>query len=153
MHLAPVTKDNYPAVIALEVHEDQRLFVATNLRSIADAWVHRPTLQPLALINGADLVGFTLLERTEPDVLRVARFMVDRRAQGRGLGRKGLTAIADVARAEGRTRLVLGVLPGNAVARGLYAAFGFHETGEVAEGEIVMSHDLAPSHDHLVGDQ
>ncbi|QFZ17985.1 GNAT family N-acetyltransferase [Saccharothrix syringae] len=151
MRLAPVTEDNYRAVIGLEVHEDQRTFVATNLKSIADAWVHRPKLQPLALYHGEDLVGFTLLERDSPDVLHIARFMIDRRAQGRGLGRKGLAAIAELARAEGRSELALGVVPANAVARGLYAAFGFTETGEVDGGELVMRHRLAPSA-HLAGD-
>ncbi|RKT53937.1 GNAT family N-acetyltransferase [Saccharothrix australiensis] len=152
MRLEPVTEDNYRAVIDLEVHEDQRNFVAANVRSIADAWVYRPRLQPLAVYSGDDLVGFTLLRREDPRDLRVVRFMIDRRAQGRGLGRKALAAIADVARSEGRTRLVLGIVPGNAVAHGLYAAFGFVETGEVERGEVVMAHDLAPAH-HLDGDQ
>ncbi|GAA3458454.1 GNAT family N-acetyltransferase [Saccharothrix longispora] len=145
MRLEAVDERNYPSVIGLELHEDQRAFVASNVRSIADAWVHRPKLEPLALFSGDDLVGFTLLERDGPEVLHVVRFMIDRRAQGRGLGRKGLAAIADVARAEGRSRLVLGVVPGNAVATGLYRAFGFTETGEVDGGEIVMRHDLAPA--------
>ncbi|MEV0676220.1 GNAT family N-acetyltransferase [Actinosynnema sp. NPDC050436] len=143
MRLHAVTEDNYPAVIALEVHEEQRSFVATNLKSIADAWVHRPRMEPLALYSGDDLVGFTLLHREHPHDLHVVRYMIDRRAQGRGLGRKGLAAVADVARAENRTRLTLSLVPGNAVAHGLYKAFGFVETGEVHEGEIVMVHDLA----------
>ncbi|NUT93303.1 MAG: GNAT family N-acetyltransferase [Saccharothrix sp.] len=145
MRLEPVTEDNYRAVIALEVHEEQRSFVATNLRSIADAWIHRPKMQPLALYSGDELVGFTLLYRDEPHDLHIVRFMIDRRAQGRGLGRKGLAAIADIARSEGRTQLTLSLVPANAVAHGLYAAFGFRETGEVDEGEIVMKHDLTPA--------
>lgn len=152
MRLEPVTEDNYRAVIALEVHEEQRGFVASNLHSLADAWIHRPKMEPLALRSGEELVGFTLLHRDDPRELHVVRFMIDRRAQGRGLGRKGLAAIADLARAEGRTRLSLSLVPGNAVARGLYAAFGFVETGEVVEGEVVMRHDLAPT-GHLAGDQ
>ncbi|MEJ2858152.1 MULTISPECIES: GNAT family N-acetyltransferase [unclassified Saccharothrix] len=142
MRLEPVTEDNYRAVIALEVHEEQRGFVATNLRSIADAWIYRPKMQPLALYSGDELVGFTLLYRDEPHDLHVVRFMIDRRAQGRGLGRKGLAAIAEVARAEGRTQLSLSLVPGNAVAHGLYAAFGFKETGEMDGDEIIMKHDL-----------
>ncbi|NUT52502.1 MAG: GNAT family N-acetyltransferase [Saccharothrix sp.] len=145
MRLEPVTEDNYRAVVDLEVHEEQRAFVATNLKSIADAWIYRPRMQPLALFSGEDLVGFTLLERDRPTALHIVRFMIDRRVQGRGLGRKGLAAIADVARAEGRTELVLSVVPGNAVARGLYAAFGFADTGEVDGGELVMRHELAPT--------
>lgn len=144
MRLEPVTEDNYRAVIALEVHEEQRSFVATNLKSIADCWIHRPTMEPLAMYSG-ELVGFTLLQREHPHDLHIVRFMIDRRAQGRGLGRKGLAAITEVARAEQRTRLLLSLVPGNAVAHGLYKAFGFVETGEVDGDEIVMSHDLAPS--------
>ncbi|MFC5059326.1 GNAT family N-acetyltransferase [Saccharothrix xinjiangensis] len=152
MRLAPVTEENHRAVIGLELHEDQRTFVASNLKSIADARVHRPKLEPPALHSGAEPVGFTLLERDEPGVPHIPRFMIDRRAQGRGLGRAGLAAIAARARAEGRSELVLSVVPGNAVARGLYAAFGFTETGEVDGGEPVARHRLAPSA-HLVGDQ
>ncbi|CAL9558762.1 hypothetical protein SUDANB95_04550 [Actinosynnema sp. ALI-1.44] len=145
MRLEPVTEDNYRAVIDLEVHEEQRGFVATNLKSIADAWIHRPKMQPLALYAGDELVGFTLLHRDQPHDLHIVRFMIDRRAQGRGLGRKGLAAIAEVARGEGRTQLTLSLVPGNAVAHGLYAAFGFRETGEKDGDEIVMRHDLAPA--------
>ncbi|MEU4804816.1 GNAT family N-acetyltransferase [Actinosynnema sp. NPDC023587] len=144
MRLEPVTEDNYRAVIALEVHEEQRSFVATNLKSIADSWIHRPRMEPLALYSGDDLVGFTLLFREQPHDLHIVRFMIDRRAQGRGLGRKGLAAIAEVARAERRTRLSLSLVPGNAVARGLYKAFGFEDTGEVDGDEVVMKHDLVP---------
>ncbi|MBW4717017.1 GNAT family N-acetyltransferase [Saccharothrix obliqua] len=145
MRLAPVNEDNYRAVIELEVHEEQRRFVATNLKSIADAWIHRPHMEPLALYSGDDLVGFTLLRRNRPDDLHVVRFMIDRRVQNRGLGRKGLAAIAALARAEGRRTLSLRLVPGNAVAHGLYKAFGFVETGETAGDEIVMRHDLAPA--------
>ncbi|MFI9009419.1 GNAT family N-acetyltransferase [Actinosynnema sp. NPDC053489] len=152
MRLEPVTEENYQAVIGLEVHEEQRAFVATNLKSIADAWVYRPRMQPLALVGETGLVGFTLLERERPRELHIVRFMIDRRAQGRGLGRRGLAAIADVARSEGRAELVLSVVPGNAVARGLYAAFRFTDTGEVDGGELVMRHELAPS-THLTREQ
>ncbi|XVV06247.1 GNAT family N-acetyltransferase [Actinosynnema sp. CA-248983] len=142
MRLEPVTEDNYRAVVDLEVHEEQRGFVATNLKSIADAWVYRPKMQPLAMYAGEELVGFALLYREQPDDLHIVRFMIDRRAQGRGLGRKGLAAIAEIARGEGRTSLSLSLVPGNAVAHGLYAAFGFRETGEKDGDEIVMKHDL-----------
>ncbi len=146
MRPEPVTEDNYRAVIALEVHEEQRGFVAPNVRSIADAWIYRPKMQPLAMYSVDDLVGFTLLYRDEPHDLHIVRFMIDRRAQGRGLGRKGLAAVAEIARAEGRTQLSLSLLPGNAVAHGLYKAFGFVETGELDGDEVVMKHDLAAYH-------
>ncbi|CCH29817.1 GNAT family N-acetyltransferase [Actinosynnema sp. NPDC047251] len=146
MRLEPVTEDNYRAVVALEVHEEQRNFVATNLKSIADAWIHRPHMEPLAMYSGDDLVGFTLLYRQYPDDLHIVRFMIDRRAQSRGLGRKALAAIADIARSEQRAQLTLSLVPDNAVAHGLYKAFGFTETGEMQEDEIVMKHDLALPH-------
>ncbi|MBR7674004.1 hypothetical protein KDA82_13460, partial [Streptomyces daliensis] len=80
----PVTADNYEAVIELEVREEQRDFVAPNVRSLADAWAH-PTARPLALLAEEELAGFALLAPvpSQPRTIALIRFMIDRRFQHR----------------------------------------------------------------------
>ncbi|GHE29499.1 spermidine acetyltransferase [Streptosporangium violaceochromogenes] len=140
VRIEPVTVDNYIAVIDLRVGEDQREFVAPNVRSLADAWAY-PTARPYAIVDGAEPVGFTLLYPSPDDsrTVTVVRFMIDHRFQGRGLGGAGLEAVLARARADGCQRVRLSVAPHNEVARRLYASAGFRETGEIDEGEIMLA--------------
>lgn len=143
IRLEPVTAETYEAVLRLRVGEDQRNFVAPNVRSLADAWAY-PSSRPLALLSGDALVGFALLHPTEddPDGVTLVRFMIDHRFQRRGLGRLAVRALIARAAADGYSRLRLTVVPGNAAARALYEACGFRATGELDDGEEVMIRPL-----------
>ncbi|MBZ4317981.1 GNAT family N-acetyltransferase [Streptomyces huiliensis] len=145
VHCEPVTADTYEAVMALDVLPGQRDYVAPNVRSLADAWAC-PAAEPLALREGAELVGFALLKPAAdvPGTVSLCRYMIDHRFQGRRLGHAGLTAVLDRARAAGYTRVRLSVVPGNHVAFRLYRTAGFGETGELEDGEIVLARDLTP---------
>ncbi|MER5781997.1 GNAT family N-acetyltransferase [Streptomyces mobaraensis] len=142
----PVTVDTYEAVIALDVGPGQRGFVAPNVRSLADAWAY-PTADPLALLHSSELIGFALLHPSEddPGTVSLSRYMIDQRFQGRRLGHAGLAAVLDRARAAGHTRMRLSVVPGNHVAFRLCRAAGFGETGDLDDGEIVLTRDLTPA--------
>ncbi|GGY11336.1 spermidine acetyltransferase [Streptomyces minutiscleroticus] len=135
----PVTAATHDAVIGLKVLPEQKDFVASNKRSMKLAR-KRPEAEPLALFHGSELVGFALLIPLPdtPGAVLLERFMIDRRAQGRGLGRLGMRAVLERCRADGRTTVRLSVVPGNRVAIGLYRSLGFGETGEVEDGETVM---------------
>lgn len=37
--LKPITADNFYACLALTVHESQQSFVASNVKSLAEAWL------------------------------------------------------------------------------------------------------------------
>lgn len=145
IRLEPVTVDTYEAVLRLRVGEEQRTFVAPNVRSLADAWAY-PRARPLAVLAGPELVGFALLHPVEgdDDALGLVRFMIDRRFQRRGLGRLAALALVDLATAEGYARLRLSVEPENTGARALYEGCGFRATGETEDGEDVMLRALGP---------
>ncbi|MGK5640390.1 GNAT family N-acetyltransferase [Streptomyces sp. URMC 126] len=144
VHCEPVTADTYEAVIALDVLPGQRDYVAPNVRSLADAWAH-PTAEPLAVRQGSELIGFALLRPADdtPGTVTLCRYMIDHRFQGRRLGHAGLAAVLDRVRAAGHTRVRLSVVPGNHVAFRLYRAAGFGETGDLEDGEIVLTLDLS----------
>jgi diamine N-acetyltransferase len=153
--LRPVDASNYEECIALSVASDQQRFVASNLQSLADAYVWREAAEPYAVYADHEMVGFGLLfpfaggvadnSVPEPGTERgyiIVRLMVDERFQGRGYGRAALDAIVNLVRARGLREVRLSVAPENAQALEFYRRNAFVETGEIHGGEIVMERQL-----------
>lgn len=142
-----MTADNYAAVIALAVGTDQQGLVASNVRSLADAYVY-PAAQPYAVVHAGEHVGFVLLfPLTEDQVVtgwNLVRLMIDHRFQRRGYGGAALEATIELVRGtpEPGRFVQLSVLPHNDVALALYAVHGFSRTGEVVGGEWVLRRSL-----------
>jgi diamine N-acetyltransferase len=94
VHLRPITAANLDACLTLDVGEDQRGWVASVERSLAQAYAI-PTLVPLAVYDASARghehppeppVGFTMYEISE-GVGYVVRLLIDQRYQRRGYGR------------------------------------------------------------------
>ncbi|MFI5494412.1 GNAT family N-acetyltransferase [Actinoplanes sp. NPDC051859] len=143
VELRPVTKDDFRAVIKLEVTPEQSDFVSPNVVGIAETHI-RPQAEPRAVYADGELVGFVLLHPgDDPGQHCLVRLMIDHRFQGRGLGRQALEAAVAYAATEHAARSVrLSFVPANDRARALYRSAGFVETGELDDGEIVMVRQL-----------
>ncbi len=144
--IRPVNKENWETLIDLNVRDDQKSFVASNLYSIAqsqfgDEYEGHWDLHPFGIYDGDRPVGFLMyaLNFKHPrHQAFVQRLMVDEKFQGRGYGRFGMEAMLEIFRADGRIKAVgISYEPENEGARTLYASLGFVETGEVVEGEAV----------------
>jgi diamine N-acetyltransferase len=144
--LRPIDESNYRESIELMVAPDQQGFVASNVQSLADAYVYRDGAEPYAVYADDEMVGFALLyPLTEDAVVRgiiLVRLMIDARFQGRGYGRDALDAIVENVRARDLGRLRLSVLPENEQALEFYRRNGFAETGEMEGPEIVMERSI-----------
>jgi diamine N-acetyltransferase len=138
LHLRPVTRADFSAVVELTVRPEQAKFVAPNLYSIAEAYLE-PDWTPLAIYDRDDLVGFTLFGRDdETGRWWIMRYMIDAEHQGRGYGTAALPVLIELmVERHGCSEIFLGYAPTNDVAERLYARMGFVPTGEVVEGEIV----------------
>ncbi|MFY0990757.1 GNAT family N-acetyltransferase [Halomonas sp. C05BenzN] len=140
--LKDITRENFEAVIALEVATSQRDYVADNLYSIAESSLH-PTYRPRAIYCDGEVVGFLMYESFEhddrPPAYNIFRLMVDRHHQGRGIGHRAMQCVLDEIRAQGPfERIAICYVPGNQVARDFYASLGFQETGLSEEtGEVI----------------
>ena len=147
--LRPVTLENRRQIFQLDVTEERRRFVASNLSSAATAWVlitnggHPVTF---AIYADEEPVGFTLItygmnSYELPSVAEgnynILRLMIDRRYQGRGYGREAMRLILEYIRTFplGPAELVwIQYAFDNLVAKKLYESFGFRENGEIAHG-------------------
>ncbi|MGK5113580.1 GNAT family N-acetyltransferase [Geodermatophilus sp. CPCC 205506] len=144
IHLREITDDNREAVRALRVRGRQRRFVASVSRSLRDA-ANAPKANPWsrAVYCGDEPVGFVMLSwkpRKGPYRGRhfLWRLLVDKRHQGRGIGRVVLTQLVDLVRADGGTELLTSYEPGKGEPWPFYQRFGFRPTGEIDDGEIVL---------------
>ena len=149
---------NRQTVLALELNKDQNNFI----ESISDCLIEAkedPRFTPVALCYGEDIAGFatfgqfeecsqltTVKQTTQPDKSQPSRvwfdrFLIDKRFQGKGLGRGFakllLTALFQRFNCQ---QIHLSVYPNNVNAIALYQQLGFEFTGEtVCKGERVMS--------------
>jgi diamine N-acetyltransferase len=136
--LREITRDNWLPCVRLKVAPEQELFVASNGVSLAQSKYESEWI-PLAVYSEDEMVGFVMYG-VSPDEGKhwILRVMVDRRYQGHGFGREAMRLLLDRLRSiQGCDEVAISYEPENEVARHLYATCGFHETGEVIEGETV----------------
>lgn len=142
VELKEIGLENFDEVISLQVREDQRELVASNVESIAQAFV-QPGCIPLAVYADDVPVGF-LMYCIDPDDGEwwLYRFMIDARHQGKGYGRLALSQVLERARADKtRHRMFLGVEPSGVASQALYQTLGFRFDGRVYGKEHIMRLD------------
>lgn len=150
IELRKITDDNFEECIKLEPKEDQKNFVASNISSLAEAYVALTNNEcipmPYAVYDNDTMVGFIMLSFSEPDEFNsenaywVWRLMIDRKYQGKGYGRETMTKALDLIRTfpHGQASSVcLSYEPENTVAKGLYTSLGFRETGQTLGRELM----------------
>ncbi len=148
LSIQPVSRDNWRALVKLKVREDQTHFVASNVYSIAEAQFGTDdddgthwSLYPFGIYARETPVGFLMygynFDHKEYQAF-IIRLMVDENQQGKGYGRFGMQQMLAIFRQDERIKSVgISCEPENEAARKLYASFGFHETGEIVEGEAI----------------
>ena len=155
LELKKITFDNFESCIALEPNENQKSFVASNVLSLAEAYValdnHECIPMPYVICHDEIPVGFIMLsfnhadEDNAEDAYWVWRFMIDKRYQGKGYGKKAMARALELIRTfpHGKAGAVcLSYEPENEVAKSLYASFGFVETGKIQCGEMIATLSL-----------
>lgn len=147
LRLEKVTGRNVWDILKLRVRQEQRDFVASNDVSIIEAYTAVTGgghAFPFGIYEGDAPVGFLMIgydtDAYWEDAPAIAknnytlwRLMIDEKYQRRGYGREAVAlALAFIRTAPcGKADCCwLSYEPDNAVARALYASFGFVETGE-----------------------
>lgn len=156
VELVELTTDNLRAVSALATHRHQQQFVAPMARSLAQALVpplhdDHPVVPWLRAVQAdGEIVGFMMVSAPSPGepVPFLWRFLIDRRHQRRGAGRRAIQLLADAWRAEGHDTLLVSWGDGPGGPRPFYEGLGFVPTGVVSEGEFEAALDLSAATRH-----
>ena len=151
--IRPVTRENWQQLIKLQVREEQKHFVASNLYSIAqaqfgDEFEGHWDLHPFGIYDNDEPVGFLMyafnFEHPTHQAF-IQRLMVAEKFQGKGYGRFGMQQMLEIFRADKRIHTVgISYEPENDAARKLYASLGFVETDRIIEDEVEATLKLRP---------
>ena len=147
--LREVTTENFRDVLNLRVSPDQREYVASNDRSVAEAHFHQEAWFR-AIYADETPVGFLMLhdenlreQVRQDDYYFLWRLMVDERFQGLGFGRRAvLLLVQHIRRRPNATALLTSFHPGHSGPRGFYHKLGFAETGKHVGEEVEMRLEL-----------
>ncbi len=140
--LVEITADTVRSYAALQTHHSQRRFVATVAQSFADAlfpgeFDGAPVVPWLRGVTAdGEPAGFVMLaDATAAHPPYLWRLLVDRRFQGRGIGRRTLDLVCARLRSEAATEVRIGWVEGVGSPAPFYRSYGFVETGRLVDGE------------------
>ena len=136
MKLVALDKSNWEEAAKLEVREDQKSFVASNLKTIAETQFY-PWAYRMCAYDGETMVGFMAFGK-DPDEGKywLFRFMIGEQHQGKGFGRASLNALIDFLKAlPDCAGVTVGYQPDNQVAERLYLSVGFVKGDPAPWGE------------------
>lgn len=156
LRIEKVTANNVWEILKLRVGEGQKSFVAGNDVSIIEAYT---TITgggyafPFGVYDGDTPVGFFMVGfgtdeywENPPEIAKnnynLWRLMIDERYQNRGYGKETMRLALDFIRTQpcGKAEYCwLSYEPENEVARRLYYSFGFRETGDMDEEEVIAT--------------
>ncbi|PKM87415.1 MAG: GNAT family N-acetyltransferase [Firmicutes bacterium HGW-Firmicutes-10] len=150
IQLKEINESNFRDCIRLNVSENQKTFVATNVYSIAQAYIHYGSAFPYGIYQDDKMVGFVMLGHNKEDQeFWLWRFMIDEAFQNFGIGTKAVQLALEKFKEMGATEVYLSYEPENHIADALYRKFGWLPTGKIEEGEIVMLLKLDKVENHV----
>lgn len=137
--LRQITPVNFRDLLTLRTTPAQEEFVASNTKSLAEAWLYQHC-QPLAITVNMRPVGFLMYGLPfDDDAFWLHRIMIDQRYQGKGYGRAALRQlIKDLRIRPDFTELRLSLVQENTVAERMCMSQGFNYTGELLGSELIM---------------
>lgn len=148
VRLVGITDQSFRRWARVTVHHSQGRFVAGVKDSFVDALFHGTRqgvpLQPQFRGIEADgqPAGFVMWSETDPWPY-LWRFLVDRRHQGRGVGRRALGLWSQAMRDRGHAEVETSWVQARGGPEAFYLGLGFVPTGEYDDGEAVARLRLA----------
>lgn len=143
VELREVGKENYNECLALTVTEEQTKFIASNIYTMAQAYIYRDVVKLFAIYSNNELVGFTMLDVDLPkSEYWIWRLMIDKKFQNKGYGKEAIKLILDYFSSMGVKKVKLSFEKENEIAEHVYRECGFETNGDLHDGEIVMQVEL-----------
>ena len=147
LRLEELSASTIVAANGLTLRPGQEQFVTPTSYAIADAYINPLTSWPRVVLDGDEVVGFIRgnfdPENSQPEFRScVWRVNVAADAQGMGIGKFAIWALAEEARSRGFTQLTVIWEPGEEGPEDFFLRVGFRVIGETQYGENIGALDL-----------
>ncbi|WP_029187355.1 GNAT family N-acetyltransferase [Streptococcus suis] len=141
IRLELVNKDNFGAVLQVQLAPEDQRRVASVEYSLAQAWLYREeeNILPYAVRSGQKVIGFLLLSLLAEDKsYYVWRLLIDKDCQNRGYGKEVIRQVIGLAKENPSCHTVtMNYVIGNHKMRYILEKFGFQSVGMIGQ-EIKM---------------
>jgi diamine N-acetyltransferase len=140
--LRNIDNSNWRECIKLEVAEEQKSFIPSNLYSVAESRFENG-MKAFGIYNEEIIIGFASYILDEQGDMNLYKLMIDKQYQGNGYGKKALINLMNTIKSETLNKEIwLSLHPNNAVAIKLYCDYGFNQeiTGLEEEDEIFFKY-------------
>lgn len=150
LRLEELSASTIVAANSLTLKPGQEQYVEPVSHSIAEAYVNPATAWPRVVLEGDEVVGF-IMGNFDPDndheELRSAilRINVSAEAQGHGVGRFAVHALAAEAGNRGFGTLTVAYEPGEGGPEAFFKRIGFEVVSETAYGEHLAALTITPA--------
>ncbi|PKK98726.1 MAG: GNAT family N-acetyltransferase [Tenericutes bacterium HGW-Tenericutes-2] len=146
-----VTHDNFTAVTKLSdtLTDDQKKCVATNVKSLAQAYLSPNDAWPRAIYLNDTPIGFIMLDLNPDDIPNnekayyLWRYMIAFDYQGKGYGKEVLDLIVNKCKEDQKDFLYTSCVMENDMPYQFYLKYGFIDTGVLEEDEEVLKLDIS----------
>lgn len=125
-----INEENFSKVVALQIDEQDKKFVASVEKSLAQCWLYRDDndVFPFAVEADGEIVGFILFEVDE-EILMIWRFLIDKKFQNKGYGKETLKLVIEMAKADKTfTEVLVDYVNGNDRMKKILLNIGFEES-------------------------
>jgi diamine N-acetyltransferase len=128
IQLVDISQANFIKCISLEVNENEKCFISSNVKSLAES-KYWPFWIPKIILIDDIMVGFLMYAKDYEDgKLDICRLMIDKKYQGKGYGISTLKIMKDIGESDkGIDRIVVHVVKENTKAKSMYLKFGFED--------------------------
>lgn len=139
--LTKIVYDYFHEVIDLELEEDQKEHLPSNVYSIAES-AFSTSFHPRAIWHGEKIVGFLMYQlggdKSEQHECTIWRFMIDRRHQNSGIGTAAMSVLMDEIKTNDQcNRVEIYYDENNIAAKKLYTRYGFSVVGRRDDGDVI----------------
>ena len=149
--LKKITRSNLESILNLKVKPRQKRLIASNAKSIAEAHFSRGAWYR-AIYLGNIPIGFVMIIDSTLKFKKILsnnpymhlwRFMIDRRYQGKGYGKKALELVIEHVNSRPNAKeITLSHVPSEGNAGKFYEKLGFKYTGKTVQNELEMKLNL-----------
>jgi len=142
-----ITKENFMQIVKLSntLSDAQKRCVATNERSLAQAYVNQDKAWPRAIYLDDTPIGFIMLNTSPQDILKedypaldVWRLMIGGPYQSKGYGKQALDLVMSIAKEKKMKTVYLSCDMEGPMPYQFYIKYGFIDTGIMDEDEEIL---------------
>lgn len=65
--LKEINESNFKTIVGMKLNEEQSKYVASNVYSLAEAWLYSEIAKPYAIYNDEEVIGFIMLDWNEKE--------------------------------------------------------------------------------------